>query len=45
MTFLQKKEKKQALVEAPHVEEEEGKSPVDLVAVLEESMRKVKKNR
>jgi DNA end-binding protein Ku len=48
MTFLQKKEKKQALVEAPHVEEQEegeGESPVDLVAVLEQSMRKVKKSR
>jgi DNA end-binding protein Ku len=44
MALLQKKEKKHAEVEAPHVEEE-GEAPIDLVSVLEESMRKVKKNR
>jgi DNA end-binding protein Ku len=45
MALLQKKTKKQAPVEAPVADEEEGEAPVDLVAVLEESMRKVKKNR
>jgi DNA end-binding protein Ku len=34
-----------ALVEAPEDKEEEGGTPVDLIAVLEESMRKVKENR
>ena len=29
----------------PEVEEEGGEGPVDLVAVLEQSMRKVKRNR
>lgn len=43
--LLEKKLKQRALVEAPEVEETEGEGPVDLVAVLEESMRKVKKNR
>jgi DNA end-binding protein Ku len=45
MALLKKKTKKQSPVEAPHVEEEEGATPVDLVAALEESMRKAKRNR
>ncbi len=43
--LLKKKIKEKALVEAPEVEEEEGEGPPDLVAALEESMRKAKKNR
>jgi len=43
--LLRKKLKEKATVEAPAVEEEEGGGPVDLIAVLEESMRKVKKSR
>ncbi|MGD0885255.1 MAG: Ku protein [Thermodesulfovibrionales bacterium] len=43
--LLKKKVKEKALVEAPEVEEEEGGGPPDLVAALEESMRKVKKSR
>lgn len=43
--LLKKKVKEQAPVEAPEVEEEGGDGPADLIAVLEESMRKVKKNR
>jgi DNA end-binding protein Ku len=43
--LLKKKAKEQAPVEAPEVEEEEGEGPADLIAALEESMRKVKKNR
>jgi DNA end-binding protein Ku len=39
------KAKEKAPVEAPVVEEEEGAGPADLVAALEESMRKVKENR
>ena len=45
MDLLQKKAKEKAPVEAPVVEEEEGEGPADLVAALEESMRKVKENR
>jgi DNA end-binding protein Ku len=45
MNILKKKARGKALVEAPEVEEEEGKGPPDLIAALEESMRKVKKNR
>ncbi len=45
LEILKKKAKKTAPVEAPEVEEEEGEGPVDLIAVLEKSMRKVKKNR
>jgi DNA end-binding protein Ku len=45
MALIKKKAKKQSPVEAPHVDEEGGEAPVDLVAMLEESMRKVKKNR
>jgi DNA end-binding protein Ku len=45
MDILKKKVKEKALVEAPQVEEEEGEGPPDLIAALEESMRKVKKSR
>lgn len=45
MDLLKKKVKEKALVEAPEVEEEEGEGPPDLIAALEESMRKVKKKR
>jgi DNA end-binding protein Ku len=40
--LLATKAKEKALVEAPAIEEEEGEGPADLVAALEESMRKVK---
>lgn len=43
--LLKKKVKEQTPVEAPGIEEEGGDGPADLIAVLEESMRKVKKNR
>ncbi|MFB3886236.1 MAG: Ku protein [Thermodesulfobacteriota bacterium] len=42
MDLLATKAKEKAPVEAPAVEEEEGEGPPDLVAALEESMRKVK---
>ena len=45
MNLLKKKAKAKAQVEAPEVEEKEGGGPADLVAALEESMRKVKKKR
>jgi DNA end-binding protein Ku len=45
MDLLAAKVKEKAPVEAPVVEEEEGAGPADLVAALEESMRKVKENR
>ena len=45
MDLLKQKAKEKAQVEAPEVEEEEGEGPPDLIAALEESMRKVKKNR
>ncbi|RJP73941.1 MAG: Ku protein [Candidatus Abyssobacteria bacterium SURF_17] len=45
MELIKKKTKEKAPVEAPEVEVEEGESPADLVAALEKSMRKVKKNR
>ena len=45
MDLVKKKAKEKAPVEAPEVEGEEGEGPADLVAVLKESMRKVKKNR
>jgi DNA end-binding protein Ku len=45
MNLLKKKAKAKAQVEAPEVEEKEGEGPADLVAALEESMRKVKKKR
>ena len=43
--LLRRIAKEKAPVEAPEVEEQEGEGPVDLIAALEESMRKVKKNR
>jgi DNA end-binding protein Ku len=45
MDLLAEKVKEKAPVEAPVTEEEEGGGPPDLVAALEESMRKVKENR
>jgi DNA end-binding protein Ku len=42
MDLLTMKAKEKAPVEAPVVEEEEGEGPADLMAALEESMRKVK---
>jgi DNA end-binding protein Ku len=45
MDLLATKAKEKTLVEAPAVEEEGGEGPADLVAALEESMRKVKENR
>jgi len=45
MNLLEAKAKEKPPVEAPAVEEEEGEGPADLVAALEESMRKVKENR
>ena len=43
--LLKKKEKEQAPVTAPEVDEEAGEGTVDLIAALEESMRKVKRSR
>jgi DNA end-binding protein Ku len=45
MDLLATKMKEKAMVEAPAVEDEEGEGPADLVAALEESMRKVKESR
>jgi DNA end-binding protein Ku len=45
LTLLKKKARETAPVEAPEVEEEEGEGPADLIAMLQKSMRKVKKNR
>lgn len=45
LDLLEAKAKEKAPVEAPAVEEEEGEGPADLVAALEESMRKVKEPR
>jgi DNA end-binding protein Ku len=42
MDLLMRKAKEQAPVEAPVAEEEEAEGPADLVAALEESMRKVR---
>jgi DNA end-binding protein Ku len=44
MDLLAEKAKEQTPVEAPEVEAEEGEGPADLIAALEESMRKVKAN-
>ena len=43
--LLAAKIKERTLVEAPAIEEEEGEGPADLVAALEESMRKVRESR
>ncbi len=45
LNLLAKKAKEKAPVEPPVAEEEEGGGPPDLVAALEESMRKVKESR
>ena len=45
MKLLKKKEKEQVPVESPEIDEEAREGPADLVAALEESMRKVKRNR
>lgn len=45
MALLDQKAKAKAQVEAPAVEAEEVEGPPDLIAALEESMRKVKKKR
>jgi DNA end-binding protein Ku len=45
LALLKKKAKEKGPVEAPQIEEEVGEGPADLVAALEESMRKLKKNR
>jgi DNA end-binding protein Ku len=45
MDILAQKVKENALVVAPASEDEEGEGPADLVAALEESMRRVKENR
>lgn len=45
LKLLKKKEREQAPVEAPEIDEEAGEGPVDLVAALEESMRKLKRGR
>ena len=45
LDLLAAKVKEKAPVEAPAVEEEGGEGPADLVAALEESMRKVKESR
>jgi DNA end-binding protein Ku len=43
MDLLKEMEKEKAQVEAPEVEAGEGEAPADLIAALEESMRKVRK--
>ena len=43
--LLKRKAKERAPVEAPQAGEEEGEGPIDLVAALEEIMRKVKESR
>jgi len=45
VNLLRKKAKEQTPVEAPETGEEEGEGPADLIAVLEESMRRVKEKR
>jgi DNA end-binding protein Ku len=45
VSLLKKKLRKTEPVQAPETEEEEGEGPADLIAALEESMRKVKKSR
>jgi DNA end-binding protein Ku len=45
MNLLEEKAKAQAPVEAPEVEEAEGEGPADLIAALEESMRRVKQKK
>ncbi len=45
LALLKQQAKAETQVEAPEVEEKEGEGPADLVAALEESMRKVKQER
>jgi DNA end-binding protein Ku len=45
LKLLERKAKNQAIVEAPEAGEEDGEGPIDLVAMLRESMDKVKKSR
>lgn len=45
MDLVMQKVKEQGAVEAPVLDEEAGEGPADLVAALEESMRKVKEHR
>ena len=45
LAFLKKKEKEKAMVQAPEGEKAAGEGPADLIAALEESMRKVKEDR
>jgi DNA end-binding protein Ku len=46
LELLKKRAKAKGYVDAPEIEEEgEGEGPADLVALLQKSMRKVKKNR
>jgi DNA end-binding protein Ku len=45
MELLQRKAGETVPVEAPHLPEEEGEGPPDLMAALEEAMADVKKNR
>jgi len=45
MNLLKKKAKEKAPVQAPVAEEAEGEGPADLIAALQESMHKIKRNR
>jgi DNA end-binding protein Ku len=45
IALLKKKAQEEGGVEAPQPEEKEGEGPADLIAALEESMRRVKQNR
>jgi len=45
VALLKKKVKEAAPVQAPEIEEEAAEGPADLIAALQESMRKVKKSR
>ena len=45
MAILEEKARREPPVQAPGTAQEEGDRPIDLIAVLEESMRKVKKGR
>jgi len=45
MAFLKKKVKEKVMVQAPEEEKAVGEGPADLIAALEESMRKVKEDR
>ena len=46
LELLKKRARSKGYVEAPEIEaEEEGEGPADLIALLQKSMRKVKKSR